>query len=256
MIPLIVGAAIGGGKALYGVYQQQQAKKEAKAAEEALRQSLAIPESVYQMVGEAERKRSTGMPGEELAKAQLRESTQTGVEAVKAVAPSGTMAIGALNDLFAKEQQNLRRLSQDRLSYKERADAEYMQALNVKAGYEARKQSGMQGIASNQYSNAIMMGQGATQNIWGGMQEVAGAFLQDKMSKDRAAEIEKIYGRKDTAAFNKNVLGDYTYESWAGRQSNAGNMWDKPLYSGDINPISFDKTILGSYNYDWYKTTK
>ena len=228
MIPLIVGAAIGGGKALYGVYQQQQAKKEAKAAEEALRQSLAIPESVYQMVGEAERKRSTGMPGEELAKAQLRESTQTGVEAVKAVAPSGTMAIGALNDLFAKEQQNLRRLSQERLSYMERADAAYMQTLNVKAGYEARKQSGMQGIASNQYSNAIMMGQGATQNIWGGLQEVAGSFLQGKMAKDRAAEIEKIYGRPSEAA---------------------------PLYQSDINAafVPADILKLNTNFEDWYK---
>ena len=260
MDPLTIGAAIGVGKTLYGMYQAPKARKEAKDAEKAMLAASEIPESVYKMVGEAERRRTSGMPGEELAKAELRESTQSGVSAVKEVTASPSMSIGSLNSLFSKEQQNLRRLASERMAYQERADNAYMSVLGTKAGYEARKNAAAQGVASSQYGNAIMKGQGATQNIFSGMQEVAGAFLQDKMSKDRAAEIEKIYGRKDTAAsapaFNKKVLGDYAYESWAGRQSNAGNMWDKPLYSGDINPISFNKTILDSYNYDWYKTTK
>src|SRR5512145_2172599 len=189
MDPLTIGTAIGLGKTLYGMYQAPEARREAKKAEKAMLASYEIPESINKMVGEAERRRTSGMPGEELARSEIRESTQSGVSAVKEVTASPAMSIGALNRLFSKEQQNLRRLASERMAYQERADNAYMSVLETKAGYEARKNAAMQGVASSQYSNAIMKGQGATQNIFSGIREVAGAFLQDKMSKDRAAEI-------------------------------------------------------------------
>ena len=231
MDPLTIGASIGVGKTLYGMYQAPKARKEAKKAEKALLAASEIPESVYKMVGEAERRRTSGMPGEELAKAELRESTQSGVGAVKEVTASPTMSIGALNSLFSKEQQNLRRLASERMAYQERADNAYMSALETKAGYEARKNAAAQGVASSQYGNAIMKGQGATQNIFSGMQEVAGAFLQDKMSKDRAAEIAKIYGRPAETG---------------------------PLYQNDISMPSVDATSLKfntNFN-DWYSKSQ
>jgi hypothetical protein len=71
-----------------------------------------------------------------------------------------------------------------------------------------------------------MKEQGATQNIWGGMQEVAGSFLQGQMSKDRAAEVDKIYGRPtDNAPLTQDGIDsiysaqpklklDYTFDSF------------------------------------------
>jgi hypothetical protein len=229
MDPLTIGAAIGVGKTLYGMYQAPEARKEAKKAEKALLASYEIPESINKMVGEAERRRTSGMPGEELAKAELRESTQSGVSAVKEVTASPTMSIGALNSLFSKEQQNLRRLASERMAYQERAENAYMSVLGTKAGYEARKNAATQGVLSNQYSNAVMKGQGATQNMFSGLQEVAGAFLQDKMSKDRAAEIAKIYGRPSEQG---------------------------PIYQDDINPVTipsdYTKTRNDYSNSAWY----
>jgi len=190
-----ISLGLGGAKTLYGLYQSYQAKQDAKAAQEQMVKAAAIPSAVYNMVGLAEKNRMSGMPGEDLAKDQIRSSTQSGVNAVENVATSSSQAIGALGDMFTNEQSNLKKLALSRSQYQQQQDQNYMGTLNTLAQYQSRLSQAKMGVASQQYSQAVAQGQGAIQNIWSGASDVLGYFAQQEATKNRSDEIDKIYGR-------------------------------------------------------------
>lgn len=199
-IPVALGAAQTG----YGIYQQIQGRRayeEAKAERE--RNRPTIPTDIERVVSRAERGLVEGMPARSRYEDVISGRTATNVAAMREGAMTSTEYLSGVSDVYRGELEQLNKLATQEAVYRTQQEDRLLRALEARAQYDWQAQQFGYGEAQNDMMAAQQTASAGMQNIWGGLQTGAGAFMQKYLSEQRMAELDKIYGTK------KDVANDY-----------------------------------------------
>jgi hypothetical protein len=174
----LISAGVSGAKAIFGGVQGLSANKKIKE-QRANRPVYTRPNEVGQMM-DIYRKQAgrSELPGQGLMEEKLGRSTAAGVRQVGKFASSSAGALGAITDIYGKEQDAIRDLGIQFAQYKDAAERQLASGYGQSAQYSDREfeinkmrpwETRMNELQSNKQAGA--------ENFWGGVSGVASTAL-------------------------------------------------------------------------------
>lgn len=198
---LLTASIIGGASGLLqlglGIGSRAKGKRKLREAESFYaKNKYDIPESARSALGVAERQASgVGLPGEDLYRARLGESTAAGVGAAKEAATSASDVLSVLSSLYGGQMQGEQDIALEAARRYDVNQANLQQALGTMAGFEERKWNynvyepykrmlGQAEAYQQRGSQEISSGLGTLGGVAGGLTQVGSAQqgLQGLMS--------------------------------------------------------------------------
>lgn len=181
----LIPAAIGLAQTGYGIWQQQQADREAKKARESMKEARpGIPKSAEMMVSRAEKMYTEGMDTTRQEE-MLGQRTSAAIGGMSRSSMTSSQLMSGITDVYRSELDALNKVAMEAASYRLQTGGEVQRALNVRAGYEAQSDAYPYQEAMMDYQTATQAGSAGTQNIWGGLQTTAGAIMQGGMNQQQ-----------------------------------------------------------------------
>jgi hypothetical protein len=213
----LIPTAIGVGQTIYGGIQANRSKKEyERLQKERERTRPTMPEDINRLVSRTERTAMEGLPMRSRYEDMISGRSATGVAAMREGAMTSTEYLSGVTDVYGKELEELNRLATQEAVFRLEAEKDVSQALQTRAGYDFQIQGMRYGETQQDMQMAAQGYQAGQQNMWAGIQTIAGAGMQAGMNKQRLAELDKIYGsgggsigsyqRPSTATVRKNAL--------------------------------------------------
>ena len=174
----LISAGISGAKAIFGGIQGLSANKKIKDLRKN-RPTYTRPKEVDEMLDVYRRSANRSqLPGQDLMENKLGQATARGVRQVGKYASSSAGALGAVTDIYGKEQDAIRDLGIQFAQYKDAAERQYAAGLGQSAQYSDREfelnkmrpwGTRMNELQSNKQAGA--------DNFWGGVSGLASTAL-------------------------------------------------------------------------------
>lgn len=169
----IFSGALGIGQFIKGLTSQPQ------------RPIYSTPQSVLDLVDSNKRLASSNkMPGQDILENRLGESTASAISEVKQILGGGPASLGAVADIYGKEQENLAKINYDASVWKSGQQDKLNQALAMMGRYEdkAFDINQMQPYQDEAASSSALQ-EGGLSNIHTGLSDVSGALSWGNLLK-------------------------------------------------------------------------
>jgi hypothetical protein len=179
---LLIGSAVKGAvglaKGIFGASQASKARKEQKSLWDN-RPTYERPEEVNEMLDLYRQSAArTQLPGQDLMEEKIGSATAFGARSAERFAPSSTAALGAVTDLYGREQNAVRDLGIQFAQYKAAQEAQLARGLQVGAQYSDQEfQYNKQQPWDIRMNEASSQRQAGAANFWEGLQGVGSAAM-------------------------------------------------------------------------------
>ena len=177
-LALLAGAAIikggvGIGKAIAGGIQKRRAQRELDKETP----KYSRPEEYEKLLGIFQQQASLGqLPGQDQIEAKLSANTARGTRAIGKYADNPVAAVAATAGLYGREQGAIRDLGIQFAEFRNRAQGQLANAYKIGADYSDKEFSYNQWYPDQMRRNmAAQKWNAGQQNLWGGIDQVAGA---------------------------------------------------------------------------------
>ena len=198
MEPLTIAALVSGGlnlaKGLFGGFQTSRASRQLKELRRN-RPTYEIPEAAQQALGLSQQMAYSDLPGRSYLEDRLGRTTAAGVRSVGRMAGSTAQALGAVTDIYGRQQEAERDIGYQAALWKQQAMQNYQAQLGQMAGYQEQAFNINQWIPYQTEMNRLyeqrMTGQ---QNLWGGLTGVANTAMGYMGAKAQQGAMEGMGG--------------------------------------------------------------
>jgi hypothetical protein len=221
---IAVKGAVGIGKAIAGGVQKRRAAKELDKQTP----QYSRPEEYSKILSIFQQQAGLSeLPGQSATEEKLSAATARGTRAIGKYADSSVAAVAASAGLYGKEQGAIRDLGIQFSQFKNRAQSQLADAYKMGADYSDKEFSYNQWYPDQMRRNmAAQKWNGGQQNLWGGLDQVAGAGLDYATAKLGAPSDKTDKGGIGTNANNT---------SWLQGNANAASMPNN-LAALSVNP--------------------
>ena len=199
MDPLTIGALVSGGvslvKGIFGGAQGLSANKKINNLR-SNRPTYTRPDEVNQMM-DVYRKAAgrSQLPGQDLMEEKLGRSTAAGVRQVGKYASSSSSALGAITDIYGKEQDAIRDLGIQFASYKDAAERQLAVGYGQAAQYSDREfEINKMRPWETRMNELQSQKQAGAENFWGGVTGAASTALDFAGTKYFSDTMAGMYG--------------------------------------------------------------
>ena len=190
-LPLVIGGA----QTIYGRVQAYQAKEGYEdARRERDRNRPTMPEDVNRMVSMAQRSYVEGMPMRSYYEDVIAGRAATGTAAMREGAMTSTEFLSGVSELNRQSLTELNTVATQETLYRMEQEKQLMGALQARAQYDYQLQGMKYGEAQQDMGAYAEMRGAGIQNMWGGVQTMAGAAMQKYSADQQMQQLDKMYG--------------------------------------------------------------
>jgi hypothetical protein len=221
---LAVKGAVGIGKAIAGGIQKRRAAKELDKQTP----QYSRPEEYSKILSIFQQQAGLSeLPGQSATEEKLSAATARGTRAVGKYADNPVAAVAATAGLYGKEQGAIRDLGIQFAQFKNKAQSQLAGAYEMGANYSDKEFSYNQWYPDQMRRNvAAQKWNGGQQNLWGGLDQVAGAGLDFA-----TANLGALSGKAGTPGVNTTP----NQTSWLQGNANAASVPNN-LAASAVNP--------------------